>query len=364
MNAAKTELNFEHELLKLEKELQNRTYHPGQSICFVVTNPKPREIFAADFRDRIVHHLLVDYLQPIFEKKFIYHSFACRKCKGTHDAIKYLKKILRTSTENFSRPAYYLQVDIAAFFMSLKKDILFALIKKQVKNPEILWLTEKIIFHDPTENFYRKGNPALAKLIPSNKSLFKVPRDQGLAIGNLTSQFFANIYLNALDQFIKHDLKVKYYLRYVDDFILIHENPRYLSVWKKQIDQFLARELKLKLHPKKSVQQPIAKGINFVGFILKPGHSLVRRRIVNNLKKKLSQFGESPIPDSPESFENYLKTILAVINSYYGQFRHADTWRLRKSVYIRHFGIIRSYLDPVDLNYYSFRIKKLPLKKT
>ncbi len=348
---------FERELLKLERELQNRTYEPGKSICFVVTIPKPREIFAADFRDRIVHHLLVSYLEPIWERIFIYHSFACRKNKGSHVAVKFLKRFLRTATENFSRPAYYLQVDISAFFMSLKKDILFDNIERQVRNPEMLWLARKIIFHNPTTNYYRKGNPGLAKLIPKSKTLFGISPNQGLPIGNLTSQFFANIYLNPLDQFIKHELGVRFYLRYVDDFILIHRNPHQLQLWKKHIDQFLKKELGLSLHPRKSVLQSVYHGINFLGFIVKPGYSLVRRRIVNNLKEKLRKFNDRPVPISSETFIKNLQEILAAVNSYYGQFRHADTIHLRGSLYFHDFGVLRSYLEPSDSSFHFFKIK-------
>jgi len=248
--------------------------------------------------------------------------------------------------------------------MSLDKKILFEHIAKHCENPEILWLTKKIIFHDPTTNFYRKGNPALAKLIPSNKSLFEVPKNQGLPIGNLTSQFFANIYLNALDQFIKHELKARHYLRYVDDFLLIHENPKQLTIWKKRIDIFLEKNLKLRLHPKKSIQQSIYKGINFVGFIVKPNYCLVRRRIVNNFKEKLNEFNSVPLPDSPEIFQKQLTKILATINSYYGQLRHANTFFLRKSLYQKNFGVLRTYFKPNDSNFLSFKIKGNSAKPT
>lgn len=356
-NAAKFEINFESELLKLEKELQNHTYQPGKSICFVVTYPTSREIFAADFHDRIVHHLLIAYLEPIFEKKFIHHSFACRNNKGTHAAVKFLKKFTRQSTKNFSQVSYYLQADISAFFMSLKKDILYKLIEKQVRNPEILWLTEKIIFHDPTKNFYRKGDPKLADLIPTHKSLFHIPKNQGLPIGNLTSQFFANVYLNSLDQFVKHTLKARYYLRYMDDFILIHKSPTQLSKWKKQIDIFLKEELKLRLHPKKSIQQSIYKGVNFAGFVVKPHSHLIRRRTVGNLKKKIWQFNSLPFPQNDEIFEGQLTQILAVINSYYGQFAYANTYNLRKSLYYKNFKILKTYLEPSDNDFTFFRVK-------
>ncbi len=345
-------------MLKLEQELNNRLYSPGQSICFVVTSPKPREVFAADFRDRIVHHLLVNHLEPIWEKKFIHHSYSCRKNKGTHRAIKDLKKYFRKISRNYSQPAYYLQADISAFFMSLKKEILFKIIKKHVKNPEILWLTKQIIFQNPTKNFYQKGDPALFKLIPNHKSLFKVPLNQGLPIGNLTSQFFANLYLNELDQFVKHKLKVKAYLRYVDDILLINQDKNKLKIWNRQIDNFLRYRLKLKIHPNKTILNPISQGVNFVGFIIKPDYSLVRRRTAASLKSKIWRFNQQPFPQNYLKFEQELKQILSTINSYYGQFKHANSFKLRKSIYQKHFKILKSYLQPIDPNFSYFQLKK------
>jgi len=362
INAAKFELDFEKGLLKLEQELKNHTYRPGRSICFVITSPKLREVFAADFRDRIIHHLLVDYLEPIWEKKFIHHSYSCRQNKGAHLAIKDLKRFFRKVSCNFSRPVYYLQVDVSAFFMSLKKDILFNFIQRHTKNPDILWLTKQIIFHDPTKNFYYKGNPKLFQLIPAHKSLFKVPNNQGLPIGNLTSQFFANIYLNELDQFAKHQLKIKYYLRYVDDLLLLHQNPEQLKIWQGQLNQFLEEKLKLHLHPQKSILQSVYKGINFIGFIVKPNHILIRNRTVKNLKRKLYLFNqkilrldmEHPIRSwTPELCDDF-KEIYATINSYYGHLRHANTFKLRKHLYQNHFGILKIYLTPADKNYSYF----------
>ena len=357
INAGKFELNFEKELLKLEQELKSKTYCPGRSICFIITDPKPREVFAADFRDRIIHHLLVGFLEPFWERKFIHHSYSCRAKKGAHLAIKDLKRFLRQASDNFSRPAYYLQVDVAGFFMSLDKKILLNIIAKHLKNPDLRWLAEKIIFHDPTKDFYYKGDKNFYRLIPSHKSLFKVSATQGLPIGNLTSQFFANVYLNELDQFAKHQLKIKYYLRYVDDLLIVHENPEQLKLWRKQISNFLNERLKLRLHPKKTVLQSIYKGINFVGFVVKPHHTLIRRKIVGNLKRKLYEFNHLPVPETDEIFNERLEKILAVINSYYGQFKHAQTFNLRRSLYRNHFGFLKSYIEPSDKNFYYFKVK-------
>ncbi|MCX6789149.1 MAG: reverse transcriptase, partial [Candidatus Gribaldobacteria bacterium] len=150
-SAAIFEIHFETELLALEKELTTHTYQPGPHACFIITDPKPREVWAADFRDRIVHHLLVAYLEPIFEAKFIFHSYACRKEKGGHKAIKYLQKSIR-QFQPTGQPPFYLQTDIQSFFISIDKQILFNQIKQQCHHPEILWLSQKIIFQNPVDN--------------------------------------------------------------------------------------------------------------------------------------------------------------------------------------------------------------------
>jgi len=362
INASKFEIDFEKELLKLEWELRNHTYRPGRSICFVVTDPKPREVFAADFRDRVVHHLLINYLEPIWEKIFIHHSYSCRQNKGAHTAIKDFKRFSIKISQNYSKPAYYLHIDISAFFMSLKKEILFDIIKRHTKNPDILWLAKIIIFQDPTKNFYYKGDPDLQQLIPPHKSLFHIPKNQGLPIGNLTSQFFANIYLNEIDQFIKHQLKIKYYLRYVDDLLLLSQDTKQLVEWKNKISNFLWNKLELELHPKKQVLQSIYKGVNFIGFIIKPRHTFIRNRIVKKLKNKLYYFDkkiialdiEHPIRTrTPELCDDFRK-MFATVNSYYGQFRHTNAFKIKKHLYEKHFGILKIYLFPVNKSYDYF----------
>jgi len=349
INAIKFEMNLENELLKLQKELETQIYNPGRSIYFVVTKPKPREIFAAGFRDRVVHHVLVDYLEPIWEPKFIDQSYSCRKKRGAHKAIEDLKKYLRIITNNHRRPAYYLQLDIRSFFMSLDKDILFALINKRVKNSKVLWLAKKIIFHDPTTNYYCKSKMSLLKLIPSHKSLFGVAKSQGLPIGNLTSQFFANIYLNELDQFVKHQLKIKYYLRYVDDLVILSENKEELKIWRDRIDKFLQEKLKLKLHPQKQILQEVNKGINFVGGIIRMDYVLMRKRVINNLRQRLLNFNQCPITT---------REMLSTINSYYGQFKNCNTFHLRKKLWHKNFNELNNIFIPVDSNFSYFKIKQ------
>ena len=231
--------------MRLEEELKNRSYQPSRLIYFIVEKPKPREIFASDFRDRVVHHILVNCLEPIWEPKFIYDSYACRRGKGTHRAVMRIQNFTRKISLNGEKPAFFMKLDIKSFFVSIDRKILYNLIRKQVKNEKILWLAKVIIFYGCTKNFVFKGNEKLKKLIPYQKSLFqKEDSGKGLPIGNLTSQFFANVYLNELDQFVKHKLKVKYYLRYVDDFIILDTSPRRLENYIQRMNGFLKQKEK------------------------------------------------------------------------------------------------------------------------
>ncbi len=285
---------LEENLLDLEKQLQACTYRPGRSIAFIVQKPKIREIFAADFRDRVVHHLLYNYLSPIFEKTFIHDSYACRRGKGTHRARLRLQKFMvqierERERESGAARQYYLQMDIKSFFTSIDQQILYDLIVKKVKNEEILWLAKVIIFHDCARDIPPKiqSSPSLFAQLPADKSLFTAPRGKGLPIGNLTSQFFANVYLDQLDQFVKHTLKAHRYIRYVDDFLIIGEDKTTLTLMRAQIADFVAQKLILTIHPKKQHIRPIADGIDFVGFIIRSDYVLLRRRVVGEWRWRL-----------------------------------------------------------------------------
>ena len=363
----------------MQKKLQNRSYRPGRSICFVVAYPKIREVFAADFTDRVVHHLLINKIEPYFERRFIYNSFACRKEKGCHTAVSRPRKFIGKISKNKTQNAFYGQFDIKSFFSNIDKNILLAMLKKEIKklipHPEIkgqriqndiLWLAKTIIFHDPTQNYYLKGKKEFFDQIPAHKTLFKTPKNKGLPIGNLTSQFFGNVYLNELDQFVKRKLKVKYYLRYVDDLVLLSENPEQLKEWRKEIDHFLKEKLKLELHPKKDKSGSVYQGVDFVGYIVKPNYVLSRKRVIGNLKTKLHYFNQGlllvsnnqkqmilPISKPPGKKE--IKTMLAIVNSYYGHFKHGNCYRLRKNIYEKHFGELKKYLKPTK-DYRCFKL--------
>ena len=341
-NALKFEINREKNLFKLLRELQDRSYKISRHICFVVKEPKPREIFAADFRDRVVHHLLCNEVNQLFEKDFIENSFANRTGKGTHKGVNKLKEYLKEIDKN----SYYLKLDIKSFFCSINKDILYKIVFEKIGNSEkpdywkkeVLWLCKKIIYNDPTQNYIFKGNEKLKELILRDKSLFYTGGN-GLPIGNLTSQFFANVYLDQLDQFI-YSQGYKYYVRYVDDFIILG-NKRIISELPK-IKEFLKEKLGLKISEKKIQFQPIVRGIDFLGYYVKPSHTLVRRKVVGRFKKKLKSFLFYRLN------KKGIKNFIPCINSYFGHFNHANSHNLRKHIYNNLLGNLKE--DLIFLN--------------
>jgi hypothetical protein len=364
INALKFEYNLERNLFLLQKELETKKYKPGRSICFVVKDPSPREIFAASFRDRVVHHILVKEVEAMGEKSFIFDAFSCRKNKGTHAAVKRIKTFIKKVTENNKKEGFCLQLDISGFFMAIDRNILYSLFEKLVLeqnksfkwNEDMLWLAKIIIFHNPTKNYIIKGNPSSFNLIPPRKSLFNSPAGKGLPIGNYSSQFFANLYLNESDQFIKRELKCKYYIRYVDDLILLDKNKKRLKDSGDKIDIFLKNSLDLELNSNKTELQSINKGIDFLGYFIKPKYMLVRRRVVKRLKNRLLK--HCIIYASNDNCGNIdikrLDLILAMINSYYGHFGHAFTFNLRKDIYNNHLGRLQGSFSP-KANYFSLK---------
>jgi len=166
-------------LLRLHEELEGRTYTPSRSVCFVLKQPKLREIFAADFRDRVVHHVLVDYLEKIWEPLFIYDSYACRKGKGTHRAVKRLQTFMRKVSRNGTRRAYFMHLDIRGFFLHINKEVLYGIVAKRIRDEKILWLARTVIFHDCTTDFVLKGKKGLIEKIPPHKTLFNRENKSG-----------------------------------------------------------------------------------------------------------------------------------------------------------------------------------------
>ena len=353
INALRFEANCEENLIDLQRELVDRTYYPSRSVCFMATKPKLREIFAADFRDRIAHHILVDYLERIWEPKFIFDSYACRKNKGIHLAVKRLQGFVRKVTRNGSRQAFYLQLDIKNFFMSIDKDILYQIIADKIRDESILWLARILIYHNCTKDYILKGDMDYLRKIAPQKSLFYTMGRKGLPIGNLSSQFFANLYLNELDQFVKHRLKCGYYLRYCDDFVMLSEKRDKLLEWKAEVERFLAERLELRLNEKREFLQPVSNGINFLGYIVRRNYTLVRKRVVNNLRSRLSDFERRLIrkdhPPYVKVIYDYpvLERLRATLASYFGHFKWADSYRLRMRL-MKRYGFLRRFFSLKD----------------
>lgn len=296
-NALAFEIDAEAELLALQAELRAHTYRPGRSICFVTDGAKPREVFAADFRDRIVHHLLVHHLERVFEPRFIDDSYACRVGKGTLAASDRLMHFLRQATANGRRRAWALHLDVAGFFPSIHKATLYDILARHVRDPELRWLTRTILFHDPTADYRfcsrrrrRSGPRTQAYPIPTRKSLFGRNNESGLPIGNLTSQFWANVYLNELDQFVKRTLRCRHYVRYVDDMILLSEDRDSLQHDRAEIAQFLGTRLRLALRADGQTPVPAGRGIDFVGWKTWWNYRVPRRQTVRRLQDAVTTF--------------------------------------------------------------------------
>jgi hypothetical protein len=278
LSAQEWELHRSRNLLDLFDELQSGAYMPGRSICFVITRPKPREVWAAEFRDRIVHWVLYNRIAPRFHARFIADSCACIPGRGTLYAAERLDHKVRSITHNWSRPAHYLKMDLANFFVSIDKLEVLKQLSKHIREEWLYQLADTILFHDPRTNVRMQGRADLLAKIPPHKSLFNAPSDTGLPIGNLSSQFFANVLLDALDQHVKHDLHCKHYIRYVDDFLILDESSARLTEIQRDVEAWLPANLKLRINPAKTIRQPIDRGVDFVGQVIKPWHRITRRR--------------------------------------------------------------------------------------
>lgn len=328
------EMDLVNSLIQLDSELEAGTYRPGPSTWFVVKKPKAREVTAASYRDRVVHHLLYNKIGKRFEDSFIADTCACIKGRGTLVAAKRLEAKIRSATENWSRPLYYLKCDLASFFVAIDKRVLRDQLHAKITEPWWRWLTDVVLLHDPRPHAILQSTPAEFALIPPHKSLFNQPPHLGLPIGNLSSQFFANVYLDSLDQFVKHRLGVRHYVRYVDDFILLHESADFLNDALAQIAAFLPAELGARLNPRKTILQRVDRGVDFVGHVIKPW-----RRITRPRTKRVAMHNLATMP-AADLFES--------ANSYFGLLRqashsHNDRADMAKLLRQRGFAVNRTF---------------------
>jgi RNA-directed DNA polymerase len=293
--------NYEKELFSLQKELITNNYVFGPYSTFKIYKPKERTIKFVSFKDRVLHHAIQKIIEPIFEKSFIYDSYACRKNKGIHKGLFRLKKIIQSKNP----PKYFLKCDIKKYFLSIDQDILKKIISKKIKDKKLLTVIFKIIDSDHSEFGAKKGIP----------------------IGNLTSQLFSNIYLNELDQFVKNKLKIKHYFRYVDDFLIFSDSKKELHMSKEIIRKYLNKELKLDLPINKAKIRLTKTGVDFVGYQIYPDFVRVRsiniKRFKKRTKKLLIKYNTKKLTRS---------SLESSINSFFGYLKHADCIKLKNKL--------------------------------
>ncbi|MDO4987397.1 MAG: RNA-directed DNA polymerase [Candidatus Saccharibacteria bacterium] len=325
------EANLFQNLENLAKTIMSRTYEPSRGIAFIVNRPVIREIFAAPFRDRVVHHLLFDLCSEWWDRRFIGNSFACRIGKGTIYGWKHIQRDMRTCSNLGKIPALVQKNDLSGYFMSLDRRLLFqrvcwGLEQQFAQAPWLYSLTKylwrKIIFDDPTRNVQIRGSANDWKKLPRNKSLFFQKPGVGIVIGNLTSQLLSNIFLDQLDHYVQFELGYRFYGRYVDDFYIVvtEEERDQLARDMKQIDAYL-KSIGLKLHPKKCYNQDVKHGIDFLGARVYLQHVQPGPRVVKNFRQAVHNIASGKTDD------------LDVLTSYDGLMSHMQAQRMIGQTY-------------------------------
>ncbi len=312
-NVAQFTLRLEDELHRLRRELLDQTYRPGSYRTFVLREKKPRVISAAPFRDRVVHHALCNVIEPIFERGFLYDSYACRKGKGTHAAIQRASDYAR-------RFPYVLKADIAQYFPSIDHDILFDLLKRRIWDCEVLWLLKVVIDGSNPQ-------PEVGRYFPDDDLFTPWVRRRGLPIGNQTSQFFSNVYLNGLDHFAKEQLRVPGYIRYGDDMLVFGHQKDELHGVLRMFREYGA-SLRLRFHARKCVVIPTRAGCTFLGQRIFPTHRRLDAGNVRRFRRRLQRLGEAW-----HNGELSLEGVRCRVQSWVGHAKHADTARLREQIF-------------------------------
>jgi len=251
-DVAEFSLNLLDNIFKLHKDLRNKTYKHSDYEHFKISDPKPRDIHKASVRDRLLHHAICSIIKPYFDKKFIYDCYSSRDYKGAHRAMNGFRCFAGKVSKNHTKSCWVLKCDIRKFFATIDHKILLSIFYKHIKDEDINWLIQKIV------------------------SSFNTKKRKGLPLGNLTSQILVNVYMNEFDQYIKHKLKVKYYVRYADDFVILSDNKEYIEQLLININSFLNSKLKLKLHPNKVFIKTYASGVDFLGWVHFTDHRTLR----------------------------------------------------------------------------------------
>jgi hypothetical protein len=326
-----------------------------------VEKPKAREVYAAQYEDRVVHHWLAPQLEAAIDRDFIHDAASNRRGKGTHFAVDRVQSFMR----RMAGRGYFLQLDIANFFNSIHHPTLLELLSRKLQKAvkrrrmplaqarQCYRIAQRIVRQPLVREAIHLCSADAYRCVPPHKRLANAPSDTGLPIGNLTSQFFANLYLDELDQFVKHELKCRYYVRYVDDSILLHPDRAQLAHWHQAIAAFLQERLRLQLKPDFTLA-PLNQGANFLGYIIRPGYRLVRRRVVGNLHDRLARHAGHLLRrvrgglwlDLHPATRAALRVTLA---SYWGHFHHASSHRLKHRIFQRFPWLGELFEDPISL---------------
>lgn len=332
-SATNYEMDYESKLVALKERINNRTYSPGKSICFVVTRPRNREVFAATFEDRIIHHYIALRLEPLFEEIFSPRTFNCRKGKGQLYGVQMLKEDIRTCSNNYTTDCYIMKLDLKGFFMSIDKKLLAEKINKFVQDhyngddkDDLLYLCQVVIMHEPENNCDRHSPISFWDRLPPNKSLFTNGAGKGIAIGNLFAQLFANFLLNVLDWKLD-EIGITYHGRYVDDIYNIHQDKKFLLSCVPIIRNTLA-ELGLQINEKKFYIQHYSKGVAFTGAVVKMNRVYAVNNTVSNFIKAVRRLNTVANINDLDG----IRRAVSSVNSYLGLMRHYNEYGLRYKI--------------------------------
>ena len=317
------ERHLKENILQLRMELIFYLYRPKPLETFILHDPKTRVISKSAFRDRIVHHALCNIIEPLFENSFIWDSYANRKEKGVLKAIQRFGFFKQKISKNDHKTSFVLKADISHYFDSVDHSILLEIIKRKVKDKRIIWLIKQIL------NNYHTS------------------QGKGMPLGNLTSQFFANVYLSELDKYTKHQLKVKYYIRYVDDFVILHNSESFLENLKEKVEEYLSKTLSLKLHKEKTKVIPLKKGVCFLGFKIFPYHRLLKKKNQRKFLRKMQEL-DSMYKEKRVTYDQ----IYDSLEGWLAHAKHASTFKLRQKVVKLFENKYKSEISTKEVNRY------------
>ena len=301
------QMNLMDNIFSLHFDLANQTYRHGGYKAFKVFDPKPRDIHKASVRDRLVHHAIYRILYPFFDRIFISDSYSCRNKKGTYKALDKFQQYFYQVSQNNTRTCYYLKMDIRKFFANIDHEILMVVLREYIGDKKCIWLLENII-----GGFRSKEHTPKIRPLRSTGSI-------GLPLGNLTSQLLVNIYMNEFDQFVKHRLHEKSYIRYADDFVFLSRDYKHLINIISPIKKYLGDSLRLEVHPNKIYIQTVTSGLNFLGYVSFADHRILRTKTKKRMFKKISE------DNSP---------------SYSGLLEYCNSYKLQSALYARSFEFL------------------------